>query len=196
MIAILDYEAGNIASVENALEKLGYDFVLTKDPKVAEQCSHLILPGQGRAGMAMKNLQKQNLISLIQTTTKPFLGICLGMQLLANWSEEDQTQCLGIIPRQVKRFTDTDLKVPHMGWNNVQFEQSSPLLLGIPQNTYFYFVHSYYFDTDSKYVLGTTQYGHEFAAIVAKNNIFATQFHPEKSGSWGLQLLKNFLDLT
>jgi len=196
MIAILDYEAGNIASVENALEKLGYDFVLTKDPKVAEQCSHLILPGQGRAGMAMKNLQKQNLISLIQTTTKPFLGICLGMQLLANWSEEDQTQCLGIIPGQVKRFTDTALKVPHMGWNNVQFEQSSPLLLGIPQNTYFYFVHSYYFDTDSKYVLGTTQYGHEFAVIVAKDNFFATQFHPEKSGSWGLQLLKNFLDLT
>jgi len=196
MIAILDYEAGNIASVENALEKLGYDFVLTKDPKVAEQCSHLILPGQGRAGMAMKNLQKQNLISLIQTTTKPFLGICLGMQLLANWSEEDQTQCLGIIPGQVKRFTDTTLKVPHMGWNNVQFEQSSPLLLGIPQNTYFYFVHSYYFDTDSKYVLGTTQYGHEFAVIVAKDNFFATQFHPEKSGSWGLQLLKNFLDLT
>jgi len=196
MIAILDYEAGNIASVENALEKLGYDFVLTKDPKVAEQCSHLILPGQGRAGMAMKNLQKQNLISLIQTTTKPFLGICLGMQLLANWSEEDQTQCLGIIPGQVKRFTDTALKVPHMGWNNVQFEQSSSLLLGIPQNTYFYFVHSYYFDTDSKYVLGTTQYGHEFAVIVAKDNFFATQFHPEKSGSWGLQLLKNFLDLT
>jgi imidazole glycerol phosphate synthase subunit hisH (EC 2.4.2.-) len=196
MIAILDYEAGNIASVENALEKLGYDFVLTQDPKVAEQCSHLILPGQGRAGMAMKNLQKQNLISLIQTTTKPFLGICLGMQLLANWSEEDQTQCLGIIPGQVKRFTDTDLKVPHMGWNNVQFEQSSPLLLGIPQNTYFYFVHSYYFDTDSKYVSGTTQYGHEFAAIVVKKNFFATQFHPEKSGSWGLQLLKNFLGLT
>jgi len=195
MIAIVDYNAGNVASVENALTKLGYNFVLTADPNVINSCSHIILPGQGRAGMAMKNLQTRNLISLIKTTTKPFLGICLGMQLLADWSEEDDTLCLGIIPGQVKKFTDANFKVPHMGWNSVQLIQKSPLLTGIPQNTYFYFVHSYYFNAKPQYVLGQTNYGQDFAAIVAKNNFFATQFHPEKSGSWGLQLLKNFLTL-
>ncbi len=192
MIAIIDYNAGNIASVQNALKRLGFNFALTSNIDTINRCSHIILPGQGRAGTAMENLQTNNLIELIKKTTKPFLGICLGMQILADWSQEDDTECLGIIPGKVKLFDTKNLKVPHMGWNSVHFEKDSVLFEGIPQNSYFYFVHSFYFETTSEYTLASCHYDQKFAAIVGKDNFFATQFHPEKSGEVGLKMLQNF----
>jgi len=192
MIAIIDYKAGNIASVQNALKQLGFSFVLTDDIDTINRCSHIILPGQGRAGTAMENLKTKNLIELIKKTTKPFLGICLGMQILADWSQEDNTECLGIIPGQVKLFDTKSLKVPHMGWNSVHFEKDSVLFVDILQDSYFYFVHSFYFEAATEYTLASCNYGQKFAAVVGKGNFFATQFHPEKSGEAGMKMLQNF----
>lgn len=194
MIAIIDYNAGNIASVQNALDRFGYKYILTSDSEVIHKASHIILPGQGRAGMAMEELKNRNLIEIIKTATQPFLGICLGMQILSDWSEEDDTNCLGIIPGKVKLFPK-GLKIPHMGWNNLHFEQESPIFKDIPQDSYFYFVHSFYYETETKYNLATGDYGLKFAAVVGKNNYFATQFHPEKSGDFGEKMLRNFCEI-
>ncbi len=194
MIAIVDYNAGNIASVENALKQLKKEFVLTDDPETIRSTSHIILPGQGRAGQAVDQLANKNLLKTIKEVSQPFLGICLGMQILADRSEEDDTECLGLIPGQVKKFPK-GFKVPHMGWNNLHFEQPSPLFKGIPQDSFFYFVHSYYYDSPEEFNLGSCDYGLKFAAVIGRDNFYAVQFHPEKSGEQGLKMLQNFCDL-
>lgn len=194
MIAIIDYNAGNIASVENALKQLGRNFKLTADPEEIKSASHIILPGQGRAGQAIEQLKEQGLIQVIQQIRQPFLGICLGMQILADHSQEDDTTCLGSVPGEVKKFPE-GLKIPHMGWNNLHFEQESPLFEGIPQDSFFYFVHSFYYETADEYNLASCEYGLKFAAVVGRENYYAVQFHPEKSGEQGLKMLQNFCNL-
>lgn len=191
MIAIIDYKAGNIASVKNALDRLGVASMVTSKPAEILAADGVIFPGQGRAGAAMKELQRTGLDQAIQRVTKPFLGICLGMQLLAERSEEDNTECLGVIAGKCRKFPAI-VKIPQLGWNKVKLEQASALTKGIKNGEYFYFVHSYYFDTEPAAVVGSTDYGFEFPSMLQKDNFFAVQFHPEKSGSAGRQLLKNF----
>lgn len=191
MITIINYNSGNIASVKNALKKLNFNCVITNNPQKIKNASKIIFPGVGRAAFAMDQLKKMDLINLIKNLKKPFLGICLGLQLLADSSAEDQANCLGIIPGKVKEFTP-DLPVPQIGWNKVNIQQNSLLFQKIPNQSYFYFVNSYYFQGPSQYTLATTNYGPEFASAINKENFYATQFHPEKSGPIGLQLLNNF----
>ncbi|MFA4830986.1 MAG: imidazole glycerol phosphate synthase subunit HisH [Patescibacteria group bacterium] len=195
MIAIINYNAGNIASVANALERLGFEYIVTRDPKTILRTDKVIFPGQGRAGAAMSELRKTGIDKIIPQLTKPFLGICLGMQLLAQCSEEDRTKCLGIFPGACRKFPPT-LKTPHLGWNKVALKRNSPLTAGIPDGSYFYFVHSYYVDAPTaKQIIGETSYGFDFPSIMQKDNFFAVQFHPEKSGEQGRRLLNNFCGL-
>ncbi len=175
MIAIIDYKAGNVTSVVTALKRLGQDCVVTNNPVVIQAADKVIFPGQGRAKPAMTELRRTGLDKIIPTLTQPFLGICLGMQLLLENSAEDDTSCLGVIPGKVVRF-QTDQPVPQVGWNNG-----------------YYFVHSYYVETTPRYTLSRAQYGGQwFASIIAKDNFFGVQFHPEKSGQLGQRLLKQF----
>lgn len=194
MIAIIDYNSGNIASVTNALTKLGVNFIVTDDPERIQQADKIVFPGVGRAGMAMLELKKRKLDKLLPKIKVPFLGICLGMQLLFDYSEEDKTNCLKIISGQVKKFTN-QVKIPHLGWNKVKIEKSSTLWKSIPTDNYFYFVHSFYCEPKGKVKIASTNYGIEFAAAVQKNNFYGVQFHPEKSGKTGLKLLRNFCNL-
>ncbi len=195
MIAIIDYKAGNIASVKNALDRLGVASVITNTPAKIKAAQGVIFPGQGRAGPAMKELQAIGLDKLIPRLSQPFLGLCVGMQLLAEASEEDNTACLGIIPGRCRKFPST-LKLPQLGWNKVSFRQSSLLTQKVKSEEYFYFLNSYYFDAEPTCVVATTGYGFDFPSIVQKDNFFAVQFHPEKSGKPGEQLLKNFCELS
>ncbi|MBI2638381.1 imidazole glycerol phosphate synthase subunit HisH [Candidatus Peregrinibacteria bacterium] len=195
MIAIIDYGAGNLKSVCNALEKLGQRYKVVFKPQELRSAKKVILPGVGAAGNAMEMLSKSGFKKSIPRLKIPFLGICLGMQLLADFSEEDDVPCLSIIPGQVKKFLSRALKVPQIGWNKVKFVKSSPLTEKIRNESYFYFVNSYYFDSPRKNVIGKTNYGLPFASIIQKNNFYAVQFHPEKSGPIGLQLLRNFCKL-
>ncbi len=192
MIAIIDYKAGNTGSVQNALDRLGVDSIITADPAKIKQAKGVIFPGQGRAGPAMQQLKRTGLDKLIPNLKQPFLGICLGMQLLADTSEEDSTACLGIVPGICRKFPAT-LKTPQLGWNRVNFTQASLLAANIKDGEYFYFVNSYYFDSEDA-VAGTTAYGFDFPSFVQKDNFFAVQFHPEKSGEAGEQLLRNFCE--
>jgi len=194
MIAIIDYGAGNIQSVCNALKKIGQEFKIANSPEGLKDADKIIMPGVGSAGAAMQSLLESNLIEAISGSGVPFLGICLGMQLLADFSEEDGVQCCAIIPGRVRKFNDGRLKVPHMGWNKVERTQKSPLLQGIGDGNYFYFVHSFYFDAPQEFVVAQTIYGIKFPAIIQKDNFYAVQFHPEKSGPMGLQLLRNFCE--
>lgn len=206
MIAIIDYGLGNLTSVKNALDKLGVPNFISDNPLVLKKAAGLILPGVGAAGTGMKNLKAKKLDELIKDEVqkgKPFLGTCLGMQLLFDFSEEDNTACLGIIPGNVKKFTNK-LKVPQIGWNNVKITKSEQRISGafqqvtnnIPDNSYFYFVNSYYCEPEEENIIvGETEYGVTFASVVEKGNIFATQFHSEKSGDIGLKLLKNFTEV-
>ena len=193
-IAIIDYGAGNLESVANALRRLGRSFEIIRDLKKLAGVDKIILPGVGAAGSAMEKLRESGFAEILPRLKIPVLGVCLGLQLLAEFSEEDNTECLSIIPGRVVRF-QTDLKVPHMGWNKVELIKESKLTAGIPTGSFFYFVHSYYLATDLKYVIGQTAYDVNFAAIAQKDNFYATQFHPEKSGQWGMKLLSNFCDL-
>lgn len=193
MITIIDYNSGNIASVQNALKKLGVRYKLSSNPDDIANAEKVIFPGVGRASYAMKQLNQRGLIKVIKNLKVPFLGICLGLQLLSDFSEEDDTSCLSIIPGKVKKF-GSDLRVPEIGWNKVSIRKSSPLFEDIDDNNYFYFVNSYYFNSD-EFAVGTTYYGCEFSSVVQKNNFYATQFHPEKSGEVGLKLLFNFCKL-
>lgn len=191
MIAIVDYGAGNIASVRNVLDKLGVTSVVTSDPKIWNNSEGIVFPGVGSFGSAMKRLgQIDSLVNVIQE--KPFLGICLGMQLLFEKSEESfGVPGLSILKGSVKKFK-CDLPVPHIGWNKVMVS-NSPLFNGI-SDFYAYFVHSYYCDpNDKKLVVGSTIYGRKFPSAISKGNIYLTQFHPEKSGEFGLCILRNFL---
>lgn len=193
MIAIIDYKAGNTGSVKNALDRLGIASVITDDPAVIRKAKGIIFPGQGRAGQAMKQLKRSGLDKLIPDLKQPFLGVCLGMQLLAESSEEDDTECLGIVPGVCRRFPQ-GLKTPQLGWNTVDFVKDSPLTEGMKSGQYFYFINSYYFDASETAVAGTTAYGFSVPSFVQKDNFFAVQFHPEKSGKAGEQLLRNFCE--
>ena len=198
-VTIIDYESGNIRSVAQALHKIGAEAEVTSDPKLIQQSQAVILPGVGSATQAMRELHKRNLIAPIKrfiSTGKPFLGICLGLQILLENSQEGDTECMGIIPGTVKYF-NTEQKVPHMGRNTVQILTEHPLFDSIDDHEYFYFVHSYFAAPDSlNNILGVTQYGDvRFCSVATKDNVIATQFHPEKSGHAGLTIYKNFVNL-
>jgi glutamine amidotransferase len=202
MIAIIDYNAGNITSVARALQSIGKDFVITDDTKKLDAASHVIFPGVGAAGEAMAYLREKKLDEWLKrwfATGKPLMGICLGTQIILDYSEENDTSCIGLVAGATKRFPEKmtsgkeSLKIPHMGWNSVNLLCSHPVFENIPPEAEFYFVHSYYpSPADRGVVLGTTDYGITFCSILAKNNLVAMQFHPEKSGRPGLQILKNF----
>jgi len=202
MIAIIDYKAGNLTSVKLAFETLGVKAQITSDPKIIKKAERVVFPGVGAASAAMRNLRDLNLIPVIQNVIAdkmPFLGICLGTQIILDHSEEDGgVETLGLIPGNVVRFTPANRqdKVPHMGWNRVQATQQHPVLTGIPNHSEFYFVHSYYpVPSKAQYTFAETNYADAtFAAALGHDNVFATQFHPEKSGRIGLQLLQNFLN--
>ena len=192
MIAIIDYVAGNVKSVENAVRKLGFDTVITSDQDTIRNAEKVIFPGVGEASTAMNYLKSLKLDQLIPTLKQPFLGICLGQQLLCDFSEENDTKCLGIFDLKVKHFPPTDI-VPHMGWNNLQKLQG-PLLEGISEEDDIYFVHSYYCEIGEN-TTSECDYILPFSATLQKNNFYGTQFHPEKSGDVGSIILQNFLKL-
>ena len=203
MIAIIDYDMGNLKSVAKAFEKVGAIATVTRDPKVLADASHVVLPGVGAFKDCMRNLEAYGLIDPIAMAVasgKPFLGICLGLQLLFDESNEFGVhKGLGLIPGRVVRFPSSkdefgmELKVPHMGWNEVEKAKESPLLEGVTDGAYFYFVHSYYaVPADAAVTLTRTGYGVSFTSSIAKDNVFACQFHPEKSQKAGLRVLKNF----
>lgn len=191
-LGIIDYGAGNTQSVKYALDRIGCKSVLTDDPFVLEGVDGVIFPGVGHAAHAMKVLNEKGLVSLIKGLKQPVLGICLGMQLLCEITEEGNEQGIGIVKEKVKRFV-LDIPVPHMGWNQVSHKEVS-LFENIPNNAYFYFVHSY-FVPFFKNAIGWTDYGATFTAAFQKDNFYACQFHPEKSGKAGEQLLKNFIKI-
>ena len=201
-VAIIDYGMGNHRSVQKAIEKVGSSAIITSDAGQIAQADHVILPGVGAFRDAIAALKKHNLIGSIKQAAasgKPFLGICLGLQLLLDLSYEDgEFEGLGIVPGKVRRFdVSEDLKIPHMGWNQlIRVQESNPILNDIPEEAWFYFVHSYYVDPElSHWTAARTDYGGEFCSIIRHENVFATQFHPEKSQGAGLQLLKNFVSL-
>jgi glutamine amidotransferase len=201
MIAIIDYDAGNLKSVEKALLSLGEEAVITRDAQTILNADKAILPGVGAFGDAMQNLQNFALVDVIKdfiASGKPFLGICLGLQLLFERSDEsDGVKGLGILPGEILRIPDKEgLKIPHMGWNSLEIKDGAKLFHGIEQGAYVYFVHSYYLKAaDPSIVAATTEYSTLIHASVEKDNVFACQFHPEKSSEIGLQILKNFSSL-
>ena len=201
MIAIIDYEMGNLRSVQKGFEKGGHQAVITSDPAVVDGASHVVLPGVGAFEDAVAALHRRKLVEPVRAAVaggKPFLGICLGLQLLFEKSYEDgEFEGLGIIPGKVVRFrVPKDYKVPHMGWNQLEFFRRPPNLSGLDDGTYFYFVHSYYVVPSDKSVIATeTHYAAPFCSSIWKDNLFATQFHPEKSQADGLRVLTNFAEL-
>ena len=201
MIAIIDYDAGNLKSVEKALQHLGQDCKITRNAKEILEADKVILPGVGAFADAMEKLQKYDLIDVIhQVVDKktPFLGICLGLQLMFESSEEGPgVKGLGLLPGKIVRFPEKEgYKIPHMGWNSIEIKKGAKILQGIGTNPYVYFVHSYYLQAaDPDDVAATTEYIAQVHASVEHDNIFACQFHPEKSGDVGLQILKNFCEL-
>ena len=203
MVAILDYDAGNIKSVEKAFKFLGADVVTTRDEKEILRADHVVLPGVGAFGDAMGKLNEYGLVDVIKKTVAsdvPFIGICLGLQLMFDSSEESEgVSGLGILRGKIVRIPNTDkegtyYKVPHIGWNNLSFPREGKLFKGLDDEAYVYFVHSYYLQAEDKdIVTATTDYSVRIEASVEKDNVFACQFHPEKSSEVGMQILKNFL---
>ena len=191
-VTIIKYNAGNIGSVSNALDRLGIGFSLSDDPDEIRGADKVIFPGVGEASTTMKFLREKGLDRLLPDLKQPVLGICLGMQLMCRWSEEGDTAGMGIFPENVRLFSDS-LKVPHMGWNSVDFGPSG-LFKGLNPGAYVYFVHSYYAETGTD-TLATCLYGIPFSAALHRDNFYAVQFHPEKSGLPGQQILKNFIEL-
>jgi glutamine amidotransferase len=195
-LAIIDSGGANIASLQFAVQRIGIDSDLTTDPERLKSASHVLLPGVGAAADCMGRLQSAGLVDTIRSLKQPLLGICVGMQLLFDSSEEGDVSCLGVLPGRVRRFGDRDgLPVPHMGWNQLEFKQRSSLLNDIADRDYVYFVHSYAAPV-SDLTLASTRYGDSFAAVVQRGNVYGAQFHPERSAKVGAQLLKNFLQLT
>ena len=198
-IAVIDYEAGNVQSVLFALERLGVDATLTHDPSVILAADKVIFPGQGEASNAMRVIRERGLDKLIPTLKQPFLGVCVGMQLLCSHSEENNATCLGVIPQRVLKFsTEGGLKVPQVGWNKLKLPRKKivgdSILSKDLNNDWFYFVHSYYVEKGD-FTTATAEYGVEFSACLRKDNFHAAQFHPEKSSNAGEVLLKNFLNI-
>lgn len=194
MIGIINYDAGNLASVANALDRLNAEYTITADKERLDRTKGIIFPGVGHAEPAMKSLRDNGLDTWLRRTTKPVLGICLGMQLLYETSEEGSTGGLGLIPGTLKKFDPSLGKVPHMGWNTFSNIEKHPLLKGIGPGDYFYFVHSFY-APENEYSIATCRYLHPFAAAVARNHIMGVQFHPEKSGGPGSRLLQNYISI-
>ena len=197
-ITLVDYGYGNIRSVARALTKAGVTPVISGDPMELTEADAAVVPGVGAADSAMRALERLGLVGGLRKfveTGRPMLGVCLGQQLLMDRTEEGDVPCLGLVPGTAKRLPDGQ-KVPHMGWNEVEFMNSHPLLEGIPNPSYFYFVHSYYVQPDSESAMvGMTEYGVRFCSMLAKGSVAATQFHPEKSGPVGLRMYDNFVRL-
>lgn len=191
-IAILKYNAGNIRSVDFALRRMGYDPIITNDHSVLRNADKVIFPGVGEAGTTMKYLREKGLDKLIRELKQPVLGICLGMQLLCSFSEEADTECIGVFDVNVKKFL-TKEKVPHMGWNNIH-NVTGKLLPDEMDRQYFYFIHSYYAPVCS-YTAAITNYINPFSSVLERDNFYATQFHPEKSGKTGEELLRTFISI-
>lgn len=194
MIAILDTGIANLSSVAFACERLGRAYVITSDAEQLNKASHVIFPGVGTAKAFMKGVKENEILECLKTLTQPVLGICLGMQVLYEWSEEGEQNTLGILPGQVRRLEADALPVPHMGWNRVLFNVDSLLLKGIEPNSFFYFVHSFVVP-DSRKISAWTEYGERIPSVVESGSWFGTQFHPERSGEIGQNLLSNFLQL-
>ncbi len=201
MIAIIDYQMGNLRSVQKGFERVGHEATITGDPTVLAKASKVVLPGVGAFADAIAELKRRDLVAPIREAIedeKPFLGICLGLQLLFDRSYEDgEHEGLGILPGEVRRFdVPREFKVPHMGWNQVHYRRESPIFAGIDDQTHFYFVHSYYVvPKDETIVAGEAEYPDPFCAMIWRDNLYATQFHPEKSQSAGLKVLQNFAEL-
>ena len=201
-VLVLDYGGGNLRSVARAVEHVGFQPEVTADPRALDMADAAIMPGVGAAADTMRHLQESGFVEPLRQyiqAGRPFLGVCMGMQALLSVSEEGgEHACLDIVPGRVRRLeresADGDLKVPHMGWNSVKQIRPHPVFADIPDESYFYFVHSYYPEPeDGSLVIGRTEYGVPFASVIARNGLVATQFHPEKSGQVGLQLYRNFL---
>ena len=197
MIAIIDYGAGNLRSVANAITRLGYQAKVTDRPGDVLRAEAVVLPGVGAAADTMTNLVKTGMANVIRQLVaeqRPLFAVCLGLQILLSETEEDGGhRCLGVVPGVVRRLP-SGLKIPHMGWNQVKQRPGQPLFMGIPDEANFYFVHSYYAEPEDKsLVAGTTDYGVSFCSVLIKGNLVATQFHPEKSGQYGLKMYDNFL---
>lgn len=203
-LVIIDTGCANLASVRMAFERLGVQPTVSRNAADIEGADKLILPGVGTAVAAMRNLNERNLVPLIRAAKQPLLGFCLGMQMLAQASEETMTgeddnggaliDCLGIVPGKIRLMEVGDLRLPHMGWNQIEHDETHPLLRGIPSGSYFYFVHSYALEV-TEATLASCDYGSPFTAIVARDNFYGAQFHPERSGPAGARLLQNFLEL-
>ena len=197
-ITIVDYQAGNLRSVQKALERFGVRAKITSDAGDIRRADGVVFPGQGACDSSMRHLRERDLVSPIADfvkSGKPFLGVCLGLQLLLEESDEGEEPCLGILKGRVRRLPP-GLKIPHMGWNQVDFQVQHPILKDVPNGSYFYFVHSYYTDPQDKgLIAGKTTYGMEFCSAVAWDNVVAVQFHPEKSGTVGLRIYENFVTL-
>lgn len=199
MIVIIDTGCANLSSVKFAIERLGYEVTVSKEPAILQQASKLFLPGVGTAKEAMANLIERDLVEQIKKLTQPVLGICLGMQMLATASEEGfgeqpVIETLGIVEGHIQKMDVAPLRSPHMGWNKVTAEENNPLFKDIPADSYFYFVHSYALPVN-KNTIASCDYGKPFTAAVNKDNFYGVQFHPERSGKAGAQLIKNFLEL-
>lgn len=195
MIGIVNYGAGNIFSLTSALERLSIPFGMVNTEADLELYTHIIIPGVGHAGAAMKKLEQTGLVNPIKALKKPVLGICVGMQLLTEHSEEGNAELMGIVPIQTRLFDKHQgIKIPHMGWNNIS-HQNNLLFEGVESGTQFYFVHSYFIEYNATFDIATADYGMPFSAAIQKNNFYGVQFHPEKSGIAGERLLKNFSNL-
>jgi len=192
-IAIVKYNAGNVESVKNALNRLGIEPILTDDAEVLKSADKVIFPGVGEASSAMNYLRERNLDAVVKSLRQSVLGICLGMQLLCESSDENDTQCLGILPYRVRKFASDTLKIPQMGWNNI-FNLQSGLFAGIDENSYVYFVHSYYVESGNE-TIAACDYEVKFSAAIRHENFYAVQFHAEKSGAAGAKILENFLKI-
>ena len=193
MIAILKYNSGNIMSVRVALQRLGHEAVISDDPDVIRRADRVIIPGVGEASSAMSYLRERSLDTLIISLKQPVLGICLGLQLMCSYSEENNTECLGIFDTMVRKFP-AGARVPHMGWNDFSSLNDDPLLRGLKNEDNVYYVHSYYAAVND-FTTAVCDYGLPFSAAMRRDNFFATQFHPEKSAETGALILKNFLEL-
>ena len=192
-VAIVNYNAGNVESVRNALNRLSIEPILTDDAEVLSAADRVIFPGVGEASTAMNYLREKKLDETIKNLTQPVLGICLGMQLLCDYSEENDIQCLGILPYRVRKFESESLKIPQMGWNNIH-DLKSGLFANVAENSYVYFVHSFYVEAGVS-TTAVCNYGVKFSAAIRHENFYAVQFHAEKSGAVGEQILENFLKL-